>query len=201
MGTEKEPGTKLYPVSGQVKRQGCLEMPLGHMTLRQVIEGPAGGMQGEAPFKACHLAGAAGSIVGPEFLDVPLDFASCRAAGAMLGAGDILVLDATTCMVDYLRVVANFFRAESCGKCTPCRVGTERYMQILNDLAGGRGTPQHLDELVYWGQVMMDSSFCGLGQTAPTAAMSALPLFRQEFEAHTRGECPLGVCHMGEADR
>lgn len=201
VGTEKETGTKLYPVTGRVKRKGCLEMPLGHMTLRQVIEGPAGGMQGEAPFKACHLAGAAGSIVGPEFLDVPLDFASCRAAGATLGTGGILVLDATTCMVDYLRVVANFFRAESCGKCTPCRVGTERYIQILNDLTSGRGTPQHLDELVYWGQVMMDSSFCGLGQTAPTAAMSALPLFRQEFEAHARGECPLGVCQMGEANR
>jgi NADH:ubiquinone oxidoreductase subunit F (NADH-binding)/NADH:ubiquinone oxidoreductase subunit E len=200
-GTDKDPGTKLYPVSGQVKRRGCLEMPLGKMTLRQVIEGPAGGMRGEAPFKACHLAGAAGSIVGPEFLDVPLDFASCRAAGVMLGTGGILVLDAEVCMVDYLRVVANFFRAESCGKCTPCRVGTQRYIQILNDLASGRGTPQHLDELLYWGEVMMDSSFCGLGQTAPTAAMSALPLFRQEFAAHARGECPLGVCHMGEANR
>jgi len=200
-GTEKDPGTKLYPVSGHVKRRGCLEMPLGKMTLRQVIEGPAGGMRGDAPFKACHLAGAAGFIVGPEFLDVALDFASCRAAGATLGTGGILVLDAEACVVDYLRVVASFFRAESCGKCTPCRVGTERYVQILNDLTGGRGTPQHLDELVYWGQVMMDSSFCGLGQTAPTAAMSALPLFRDEFEAHAHGKCLLGICQLGEAGR
>jgi NADH-quinone oxidoreductase subunit F len=195
-GTQREPGTRLYPISGHVKRPGCLEMPLGNMTIRQVIDGPAGGMRGEAPFKACHLGGAAGAMVGPEFLDVPLDIASCRAAGASLGAGDITVLDANTCILDYLRVVADFFRFESCGKCTPCRVGTERYAQILSDLTHGRGTLQHLDELVYWGQVMRDSSFCGLGQTAPTAAISALPLFREEFEAHTRGECPLGVCPM-----
>jgi NADH:ubiquinone oxidoreductase subunit F (NADH-binding)/NADH:ubiquinone oxidoreductase subunit E len=195
-GAQREPGTRLYPVSGHVKRKGCLETPLGGMTVRQVIDGPAGGMRGEAPFKACQLGGAAGAIVGPEFLDVPLDIASCRAAGAPLGAGDITVLDANTCILDYLRVVADFFHFESCGKCTPCRVGTERYIQILSDLTHGRGTPQHLDELVYWGQVMKDSSFCGLGQTAPTAALSALTLFREEFEAHARGECPLGVCHM-----
>jgi len=189
IGPEKSPGTKLYPVSGHVKRTGCLEAPLGHKTLRQVIEGPAGGMRGEAPFRACHLGGAAGAIVGPEFLDVPLDFGSCSVAGAMLGAGTILVLDADTCLVDYCRAVAAFFRAESCGKCTPCRVGTERYNQILTDLTGGRGTSEQLEELVYWGEVMVDSSLCGLGQTAPTAVMSALALFREEFEAHTRGGC------------
>jgi NADH:ubiquinone oxidoreductase subunit F (NADH-binding)/NADH:ubiquinone oxidoreductase subunit E len=199
-GTQREPGARLYPVSGHVKRRGCLEMPLGGMTVRQVIDGPAGGMRGEAPFKACHLGGAAGAIVGPEFLDVPLDIASCRAAGAPLGAGAITVLDANTCILDYLRVVADFFHFESCGKCTPCRVGTERYTQILSDLTHGRGTPQHLDELVHWGQVMKDSSFCGLGQTAPTAALSALTLFRDEFEAHAHGECPLGVCHMKGAE-
>jgi len=164
------------------------------MTLRQVIEGPAGGMRGDAPFKACHLGGAAGAVVGERFLDVPLDFGSCMAAGAMLGAGDIVVLDADTCIVDYLRAVATFFRAESCGKCTPCRVGTERILQILTDLTRGRGTPQQLDELVYWGELMTDSSFCGLGQTASTAVVSGLHLFRTEFEAHARAECPAGVC-------
>ncbi len=194
VGTDKAPGTKLYPVSGHVKRAGCLEAPLGQLTLRQVIEGPASGMRGNAPFKACHLGGAAGAIVGPEFLDTPLDFGSCRAAGAMLGAGDVLVLDADTCIVDYLRAVTAFFRAESCGKCTPCRIGTERYNQVLSDLVNGRGTSEQLDELVYWGELMVDSSLCGLGQTAPTAVLSALQLFREEFEAHTRGECPAGVC-------
>jgi NADH:ubiquinone oxidoreductase subunit F (NADH-binding)/(2Fe-2S) ferredoxin len=193
-GTARSPGTKLYPISGHVKRRGCLEMPLGQMTMRQVISGPAGGMRGDAAFKACHVAGAAGAIVGPEFLDVPLDFESCRAAGAALSTGDLMILDADTCIVDYVRAVARFFRAESCGKCTPCRVGTERYLQILDDLTSGRGTAGHLDELVHWGKVMVDSSFCGLGQTASTAAMSALALFRDEFEAHTRGECPVGVC-------
>lgn len=196
MGTEKAPGTKLYPVSGHVKRRGCLEAPLGRLTLRQVIEGPAGGLCGDAPLKACHLGGAAGAIVGPDFLDIPLDFGSCQAAGAMLGAGDIVVLDANTCIVDYVRAVAAFFRAESCGKCTPCRVGTERYVQILDDLTSGRGTVEQVDELTYWGEVMMDASFCGLGQTAPTAALSALMLFREEFEAHTRGKCPAGVCRL-----
>jgi NADH:ubiquinone oxidoreductase subunit F (NADH-binding)/NADH:ubiquinone oxidoreductase subunit E len=193
-GTEKSPGTKLYPISGHVKRRGCLEMPLGQMSLRQVIAGPAGGMRGDAPFKACHVAGAAGAIVGSEFLDVPLDFEAYRAAGAALSTGDLMILDADACIVDYVRAVARFFRAESCGKCTPCRVGTERYLQLLNELASGRGTPGHLDELVRWGKVMSDSSFCGLGQTASTAAMSALKLFRDEFEAHARGECPVGVC-------
>jgi NADH:ubiquinone oxidoreductase subunit F (NADH-binding)/NADH:ubiquinone oxidoreductase subunit E len=194
LGTEKSPGSKLYPISGHVHKTGCLEAPLGRYTLRQIIEGPAGGMRGEAAFKACHLGGAAGAIVGPEFLDVPLDFGACQAAGAMLGAGDILVLDAGTCMVDYVRSVAAFFRAESCGKCTPCRVGTERQIQILTDLTTGRGTGEQLDELLYWGEHMVDSSFCGLGQTASTAVMTALKLFRQEFEAHSRGECPAGVC-------
>jgi NADH:ubiquinone oxidoreductase subunit F (NADH-binding) len=115
-------------------------------------------------------------------------------AGAMLGAGDIVVLDATTCIVDYLRAVATFFRAESCGKCTPCRVGTERQIQILNELATGCGSLEQLDELIYWGEHMVDSSLCGLGQTASTAVVSGLQLFRSEFEAHTRGECPAGVC-------
>ncbi|MBN1979532.1 MAG: NAD(P)H-dependent oxidoreductase subunit E [Anaerolineae bacterium] len=196
MGTDKSPGTKLYPISGHVKRQGCLEAPLGAFTLAGLIEGPAGGMRGDAPFKACHLGGAAGAIVGPEFLDISLEFGACRTAGAMLGAGDVLVLDANTCIVDYVLSVANFFRAESCGKCTPCRVGTERYRQILTDLVSGRGTIGQLDELVYWGELMVDSSFCGLGQTAPTAVMSALELFRGEFEAHARGECPTGVCRI-----
>ena len=109
---------------------------------------------------------------------------------------DIVVLDAHTCMVDYLRAVATFFRAESCGKCTPCRVGTERQVQILADLAAGRGTFQHLDELVCWGELMTDSSFCGLGQTAATAVMSGLRLFGEEFAAHTRGECPAEVCRL-----
>jgi NADH:ubiquinone oxidoreductase subunit F (NADH-binding)/NADH:ubiquinone oxidoreductase subunit E len=196
MGTEKAPGTKLYPVSGHVKRPGCLEAPLGKFTLRQVIEGPAGGMRNGAPFKACHLGGAAGAMVGPQFLDVSLDFESCMAAGAMLGAGDIVVLDAHTCIVDYLRATAAFFRAESCGKCTPCRVGTERQIQILNDLTAGHGTLVQLEELMCLGEYMVDSSFCGLGQTASTAVMSGIRLFRDEFAAHTRGGCPAGVCRF-----
>ncbi len=104
------------------------------------------------------------------------------------------MLDSSTCIVDYVRSVAHFFRAESCGKCTPCRVGTVRLVQILTDLAMGQGKPEQLDELQYWSELMVDSSFCGLGQTAPTAVVSALALFRDEFEAHARGECPAGVC-------
>jgi len=195
-GAEKAPGTKLYPVSGHVKRTGCLEAPLGKFTLRQVIEGPCGGMRDGAPFKACHLGGAAGAMVGPGFLDVPLEFGACMAAGAMLGAGDIVALDANTCVVDYLRAVAAFFRAESCGKCTPCRVGTERQIQIMTDLSSGRGTLQQLDEIISWSELMTDSSFCGLGQTASTAVVSGLKLFREEFEAHVRGECPARVCRL-----
>jgi NADH:ubiquinone oxidoreductase subunit F (NADH-binding) len=107
-----------------------------------------------------------------------------------------VVLDAETCIVDYARSVAAFFRAESCGKCTPCRVGTERQIQILNDLAAGRGTAGQLDELARWSEHMVDSSFCGLGQTAATATMSALKLFRDEFEAHATGKCPAGVCAL-----
>lgn len=160
-----------------MRRKGLLEAPLGEWTLRRLIEGPAGGLRGSAPFKACHLGGAAGAIVGPEFLDVPLDFASCARAGAMLGAGDVVILDEQTCMVDYARAVAAFFRAESCGKCTPCRVGTERQLQLLNELCSGQGAPEHLEELRVWGEHMTYSSFCGLGQTAATAVLSALRLF------------------------
>lgn len=160
-----------------MRRKGLLEAPLGEWTLRRLIEGPAGGLRGSAPFKACHLGGAAGAIVGPEFLDVPLDFASRARAGAMLGAGEVVILDEQTCMVDYARAVAAFFRAESCGKCTPCRVGTERQLQLLNELCSGQGAPEHLEELRVWGEHMTYSSFCGLGQTAATAVLSALRLF------------------------
>jgi NADH:ubiquinone oxidoreductase subunit F (NADH-binding)/NADH:ubiquinone oxidoreductase subunit E len=173
------PGTKIYMLLGHIKRPGLFEAPFG-LTLRQIIEDFGDGMQGGSKFKFALTGGAAGTIVGETLMDTPIDYAS-GAKGISLGAGAFLVCDQRISVVAFLRELLHFFANESCGKCTPCRVGTYRAHEILVKMASGEGRPGDVDELYELANVMFDSSFCGLGQSVPTPIRSALSQFARVF--------------------
>lgn len=189
-GTEKCPGTKLYTLSGSVKRPGVYEYPLG-VSMRQLFEEAGGGCRDGKRLKAIQTGGESGPIVGPELLDTPMDIESCAAAGASLGTGDLLFLDEDVCLADLGRNIASFFAAESCGKCTPCRLGTRRIMELLDRLCRGTAEADVLEELEKLGAYMQQSTFCALGQAAPMPVLSLLRNFRGELEAHlSQNACP-----------
>ncbi|MGC9398550.1 MAG: NADH-quinone oxidoreductase subunit NuoF [Anaerolineae bacterium] len=195
IGTERCPGTKVYTMLGDVNVTGLIEVPMG-ITLREVIDIYGGGMRNGKTFKCAQTGGASGSIIPPELLDTPMDFHSMREAGAALGSGALLVCGDDTCIVDLAYVLERFFVSESCGKCTPCRVGTAQMLESLERLRRGYGTQVDLDRLEEAAVYAAEASFCGLGQAAPVPIITGLRYFREEFEAHTQGECPLGVCPM-----
>ncbi|NOH02535.1 MAG: NADH-quinone oxidoreductase subunit NuoF [Chloroflexi bacterium] len=176
----KTPGTKLYMALGHVKNPGLFEAPFG-LTLRQIIEDFGGGMLDGSTFKFALCGGAAGMVVDESLLDVPIDYASAQ-QGISLGAGAFLVCDQSVSVVAMLRELLHFFAAESCGKCTPCRVGTWRSLEILNRMAEGKGQPGDVDELKSLADLMQDSSFCGLGQSVGIPMKSAMEHFGSEFE-------------------
>ncbi|MDD5467255.1 MAG: NAD(P)H-dependent oxidoreductase subunit E [Anaerolineales bacterium] len=177
------PGTKLYMILGHVKNPGCFEAPFG-LTLRQAIEQFGGGMLPGSEFHFALTGGAAGTIIPEALLDIPVDYASVR-SGVSLGAGAFLVCDQSISVVAFLRELLHFFASESCGKCTPCRVGTYRAREILSNLVAGTGKKQNLQELQQLSDVMLNSSFCGLGQAVPIPMNSALTNFAEEFENAT----------------
>jgi NADH:ubiquinone oxidoreductase subunit F (NADH-binding)/NADH:ubiquinone oxidoreductase subunit E len=191
-GTEQSPGTKIYPISGHVRRPGVVEAPLG-VTVRQLIDEFAGGMGDGRPLKLVQTGGAAGTVIGPDLLDVPLDYGSAR-EGVALGSGALMVCDDRVCAVDLARALINFFLFESCGKCTPCREGTIQARRILNRLIEGDGSEDDLRTLGKLADVMLATSFCGLGQSVRTPLNSLLSHFDEEFRAHVQGRCPAGVC-------
>lgn len=193
MGTERSPGTKVYTMLGDVNITGLVETPMG-TTLREIINIYGGGMKDGKAFKCAQTGGASGSIIPPELLDVPMDFASMAESGAALGSGALLIAGEDTCIVDLAYVLLRFFKAESCGKCTPCRIGTAQMLEALERLRMGYGTQVDLDRLEEIAHYTKEASFCGLGQAAPVPIITGLRYFREEFEAHTRGECPTGVC-------
>jgi len=193
IGTEKSPGTKVYTMLGDVNVTGLIEVPMG-ITLREVIEVYGGGMKGARAFKCAQTGGAAGSIIAPALLDVPMDFATMQANDASLGSGALLVCGEDKCIVDLAYVLMRFFATESCGKCVPCRLGTRRMVEILDRLRHGQGTLEDLDALETMAPQVIATSFCGLGQGAPVSIITALRHFRAEFEAHVAGTCPAGVC-------
>ncbi len=195
IGTQRSPGTKVYTMLGDVNVTGLIETPMG-TTLRDIIDFYGGGMKDGKPFKAAQTGGAAGSIIAPALLDVPMDYATMQQHGAALGSGALLICDTDTCMVDLAYVLMRFFAAESCGKCVPCRLGTLRMMECLERLRQGRGVPGDLEELERMAQQVIQTSFCGLGQGAPVSILTALRHFREEFEAHVAGTCPTAVCPM-----
>jgi NADP-reducing hydrogenase subunit HndC len=198
IGTEKCPGTKVYTMLGDVNVTGLIEVPMG-VTLREVIDIYGGGVKGGQAFKCAQTGGASGSIIPPELLDTPMDFPSMRDAGAALGSGALLVCGEETCIVDLAYVLERFFVMESCGKCTPCRVGTSQMLESLERLRRGYGTQVDLDRLEQAATYAEAASFCGLGQAAPVPIVTGLRYFREEFEAHAQGECPAGVCPMDRA--
>ena len=171
-----------------------VEVPMG-ISLREIIYDLGGGMSSDKEFKAVQIGGPSGGCIPAQLLDLPVDYDSLLEAGAMMGSGGLVVMDSSTCMVDLARFFLNFTQAESCGKCTPCREGTKRMLEILTRITAGQGEEGDLDLLVRLGEAIKDTSLCGLGQTAPNPVLSTLRYFRSEYEAHIREKkCPARAC-------
>jgi NADH:ubiquinone oxidoreductase subunit F (NADH-binding) len=181
---------------GKVNATGVIEVPMG-ITLREVINIYAKGMKPGSTLKLAQTGGSSGSIFPSSLQDTPMDFESYRKAGVSLGSGALLICDQNTCIVDLAKVLLQFFRFESCGKCTPCRIGTQRLYDIVKRISEGRGELTDLDELPHLAEQMAVTSNCGLGQTAFVPTRDMLKHFRTEVEAHIcQGICPAGVCPM-----
>jgi NADP-reducing hydrogenase subunit HndC len=195
-GTPSSPGTKVYTILGNVNVTGLIEVPMG-ITLREVIAIYAKGMKNNKSFKLVQTGGSSGSITPSSLQDTPMDFESFRKAGVSLGSGALLICDEDTCVVDLARVLMQFFRFESCGKCTPCRIGTQRSYEVLEKISEGSATLEDLAEMQKVCDFMEQISNCGLGQTAAVPVRDIMKYFRAEVEAHIRlGICPVGVCAM-----
>ncbi len=196
IGTPGSPGTKVYTILGNVNITGLIEVPMG-ITLREVISIYAKGMKNGANFKLAQTGGSSGSIIPASLQDTPMDFDSYNKAGVALGSGALLICDENTCVVDLAKVLMNFFRVESCGKCTPCRIGNQRAYEILDQISEGIGTLSDLDDLESISDNLYQLSNCGLGQTSGTPIKDVLKYFRAEVEAHIRLKvCPSGICAM-----
>jgi NADP-reducing hydrogenase subunit HndC len=195
-GTPSSPGTKVYTIMGNVNVTGLIEVPMG-ITLREVINIYAKGMKAGSNFKLAQTGGSSGSIIPASLQDTPMDFDSFGKAGVALGSGALLICDEETCVIDLAKVLLNFFRVESCGKCTPCRVGNQRAYYILDKISQGVGSLNDLKDLDLLSQNLYELSNCGLGQTAGTPIRDILQYFRAEVEAHIKLKaCPSGVCAM-----
>ncbi|MBI1879843.1 MAG: NADH-quinone oxidoreductase subunit NuoF, partial [Chloroflexi bacterium] len=194
MGTEKSKGTKTFAIAGDVKNTGLIEVPLG-ITLREVIYDVGGGIKDDKGFKAVQTGGPMGGCLPAEYLDMPVDYESLTAAGSIMGSGGMIVLDEETCMVDIARYFMDFTQDESCGKCTPCRIGTKRILEILQKICAGEGQPCDIETLETLCRQIKLTSLCGLGQGAPNPVESTLKHFRSEYEAHIyEKRCPAKVC-------
>ena len=194
LGTETSKGTKIFALTGTVKNIGLVEVPMG-TTLRTIIYDIGGGIPKKREFKAVQLGGPSGGCVPEQFLDVPIDYESIAKVGAIMGSGGMIVMDDKTCMVDMARFFIDFCRDESCGKCTPCREGTDRMLKTLEKITQGKGELGDLDDLEELSRFIIDSSLCGLGQTAPNPVLSTLQYFRDEYKAHiTEKSCPAKRC-------
>ncbi len=198
LGTPSSPGTKVYTIMGNVNFSGVIEVPMG-ITLREVINIYAKGMKPGSILKLAQTGGSSGSIIPAVLQDTPMDFESFRKAGVSLGSGALLICDQHTCIVDLVKVLLQFFRFESCGKCTPCRVGSQRAYEIVERISQGCGRLEELDQLLDLTREMERASNCGLGQTAAVPVRDMLKHFRTEVEAHIRlGVCPTGVCELSK---
>jgi len=194
IGTEKSKGTKVFALGGKITNTGLVEVPMG-ITLREVIYEIGGGIPNGKKFKAVQTGGPSGGCIPAEHLDTPIDFDTLTALGSMMGSGGMIVMDEDTCMVDVARFYLEFTVDESCGKCTPCREGTKRLLEILEKICEGKGTEEDLQRLESLAYTIKSASLCGLGQTAPNPVLSTLKYFRHEYEAHVKEKrCPAGVC-------
>ncbi len=193
IGTEKSTGTKVFALAGKIARGGLIEVPMG-ITIRQVIDEIGGGIANGRKFKAVQIGGPSGGCIPAEHSDTPINFESLSEMGAMMGSGGLVVLDDTDCMVDIARYFLSFTQEESCGKCTFCRVGTKRMLDILENITKGKGKKGDIEELEHLAGWTKKGSLCGLGKTAPNPILSTLKYFRDEYEAHINGVCPTGKC-------
>ncbi len=194
MGTEKSKGTKVFALGGKIHNTGLVEIPMG-TTLREVIEEIGGGIPNGKKFKAAQTGGPSGGCIPAEHFDIPIDYDNLISIGSMMGSGGLIVMDETDCMVDIAKFFLEFTVEESCGKCTPCRVGTKRMLEILTKITKGQATMEDLDKLEELCYYVKENSACGLGQTAPNPVLSTLRYFRDEYEAHIKEKrCPAGVC-------
>ncbi|HEY9077310.1 MAG TPA: NADH-quinone oxidoreductase subunit NuoF [Anaerolineaceae bacterium] len=194
MGTEKSKGTKTFALAGDVKNTGLIEVPFG-ITIREIVYEVGGGIKGDKGFKAIQTGGPAGGCLTAEHLDYQVDYESLTSAGSMMGSGGMIVMDDETCMVDIARFFMEFIQDESCGKCTPCRVGTRRMLEILQKICNGQGEPGDIETLEMLCTQIRSTSLCGLGQGAPNPVASTLKHFRKEYEAHIyEKRCPAKVC-------
>jgi NADH:ubiquinone oxidoreductase subunit F (NADH-binding)/Pyruvate/2-oxoacid:ferredoxin oxidoreductase delta subunit len=193
-GTEKSKGTKTIALVGKIKNTGLVEIPLG-TTLRELIFDIGGGVRGDKKFKAVQTGGPSGGCIPESGLDIPVDYESLNAAGTIMGSGGVVVMDETTCMVDFARYFLDFAEKESCGKCAPCRLGTTQLLEILQDITEGRGRPGDIELLEELAEGVKVGSLCGLGQTAPNPVLTTLRYFREEYEAHLyEKRCPAKSC-------
>ena len=193
-GTEGSPGTKVFALGGKIKNTGLVEIPMG-TTLREVIEEIGGGVPNGKKFKAAQTGGPSGGCLPAELIDTPIDFDTLTKAGSMMGSGGLIVMDEDTCMVDIAKFFLEFTVDESCGKCSPCRIGTVRLLEILNKITEGNGELEDLDKLEELANYIKSASLCALGQTAPNPILSTLRFFRHEYVAHiVDKKCPAGVC-------
>ncbi len=194
MGTEKSKGTKVFALGGKIHNTGLVETPMG-TTLREVIEEIGGGIPGGKKFKAAQTGGPSGGCIPAEHFDIPIDYDNLISIGSMMGSGGLIVMDEDDCMVDIAKFFLEFTVEESCGKCTPCRVGTKRMLEILTKITKGQATMEDLDKLEELCYYIKENALCGLGQTAPNPVLSTLRYFRDEYEAHIlEKRCPAGVC-------
>ncbi len=194
IGTPDAHGTKTFALAGDGKHTGLIEVPLG-ITLREVIFDVGMGIKDDKPFRAVQIGGPAGGLLSTQHLDLPIDYNSLRAAGAMMGSGGLVVMDDENCMVDMARFFMEFTQDESCGKCTPCRVGTLRILEILQKICAGKGEPGDIETLEMLSDQIRATSLCGLGQGAPNPVITSLRYFREEYEAHIHDKrCPAKVC-------
>ncbi len=194
IGTEKSPGTKVFALAGAVNNVGLIEVPMG-ITLREVIFEIGGGIKDGKKFKAVQTGGPSGGCLTEKHLDVPIEYETLVASGSMMGSGGMIVMDEDDCMVDIAKYYLDFTVEESCGKCTPCRVGNKRLYEILDKITQGNGTTEDLEYLSNLSNVIKDTSLCGLGQSSPNPVLSTLENFMDEYTAHvTDHKCPAGVC-------
>lgn len=194
MGTEKSKGTKVFALGGKIHNTGLVEIPMG-TTLREIVEEIGGGVPNGKKFKAAQTGGPSGGCIPAEHLDIPIDYDNLFSIGSMMGSGGLIVMDEDTCMVDIAKFFLEFTVDESCGKCTPCRIGTRRMLEILEKITKGQATMEDLDKLEELCYHLQSNSLCALGQTAPNPVLSTLRYFRDEYIAHiVDKKCPAGVC-------
>ena len=194
IGTEKSKGTKVFALAGQINNVGLIEVPMG-ITLREIIYEIGGGIKGGKKFKAVQTGGPSGGCLTEKFLDTPIDYENLVAAGSMMGSGGMIVMDETSCRVSVAKFYLDFTVEESCGKCSPCRIGNKRMCEILDKITKGHGTMEDLDELRNLAHVIKDTALCGLGQTSPNPVLSTIDNFWDEYVAHVVDKkCPAGQC-------